>query len=327
MHTTHSFTHSFTHSLCTLSISAELAAMGDLGGEIVRIYPDYLKEKEKCLTFLKNFEAWSTDTPRRRVKKYVKQLEQVVRRERKDVCIYIDDVYRYKSDTEFVRNVVKNSHRYVALFSEKIDELLKEVKQRLDLKPGKDYEEDALDFIEKTRLSAAADGGGGDGADGSGAMGGGAMGSSGGGGGSESASSAVEGTAAFPPQLLRRYQVLMTPPLDPTVVGLTAVGASSSSDVSGAQGPPVKKGAAAPTAAALSIRQVCATHIGSLVAVRGMVTRVSDVKPLVEVATYTCEQVSFFSLQSITEYFTCLIMIFECDYFRLISLYFFCYLV
>jgi hypothetical protein len=224
--------------------------MGDLGGEIVRIYPDYLKEKEKCLTFLKNFEAWSTDTPRRRVKKYVKQLEQVVRRERKDVCIYIDDVYRYKSDTEFVRNVVKNSHRYVALFSEKIDELLKEVKQRLDLKPGKDYEEDALDFIEKTRLSAAADGGGGDGADGSGAMGGGAMGSSGGGGGSESASSAVEGTAAFPPQLLRRYQVLMTPPLDPTVVGLTAVGASSSSDVSGAQGPPVKKGAAAPTAAA-----------------------------------------------------------------------------
>ena len=255
---------------------------GEDGGYTGPNYPNYLSEKEKCHTFLQNFEAWSTDTPRRRVKKYVLQLEQVVRRERKDVCIEVDDVYRYKSDIEFVRNVVKNSHRYVSLFSEKIDELLLDVRKRLDLTPGKDFEEDALDFIEKTRLSA----GGMDAA--STSMGGGGADASASDGGQAGATGASAGTAQFPAQLLRRYQVLMRPPTDPTVAGLTAIVPSSGS-ASGGNGP-TKKGAAAASAAALSIREVSALHIGSLVAVRGMVTRVSDVKPLVEVATYTCEQ-------------------------------------
>lgn len=39
----------------------------------------------------------------------------------------------------------------------------------------------------------------------------------------------------------------------------------------------------------LSVRQISAGQIGRLVKVRGMVTRVSDVKPSMVVAAYTCE--------------------------------------
>ena len=41
-----------------------------------------------------------------------------------------------------------------------------------------------------------------------------------------------------------------------------------------------------------SLRNIRAVHIGQLVTVRAMVARVSDVKPMVQVVTYTCEQCS-----------------------------------
>ncbi|KAF0727823.1 hypothetical protein AaE_009500 [Aphanomyces astaci] len=41
------------------------------------------------------------------------------------------------------------------------------------------------------------------------------------------------------------------------------------------------------------IRDVKASKVGSLVRIKGMVTRVSNVKPLVVVSTYTCESCSF----------------------------------
>jgi DNA replication licensing factor MCM7 len=41
--------------------------------------------------------------------------------------------------------------------------------------------------------------------------------------------------------------------------------------------------------AALALRGVKASHIGWLVKVRGIITRCTDVKPLMQVATYTCE--------------------------------------
>ena len=40
----------------------------------------------------------------------------------------------------------------------------------------------------------------------------------------------------------------------------------------------------------LSIREVKAKHIGKLVAIKGIVTRATDVKPLMQVATYSCDQ-------------------------------------
>ena len=43
----------------------------------------------------------------------------------------------------------------------------------------------------------------------------------------------------------------------------------------------------------LPLREVRAGHVGHLVRVSGIVTRVTDVKPLCEVATYTCDQCGF----------------------------------
>ncbi|KAG0482586.1 hypothetical protein HPP92_010670 [Vanilla planifolia] len=50
----------------------------------------------------------------------------------------------------------------------------------------------------------------------------------------------------------------------------------------------------------LTIRQVKALHIGQLVKISGIVTRCSDVKPLVQVAVYTCEECGFEIYQEVT---------------------------
>lgn len=42
-----------------------------------------------------------------------------------------------------------------------------------------------------------------------------------------------------------------------------------------------------------AIREVKASHIGQLVRISGIVTRCSDVKPLMQVAVYTCEECGF----------------------------------
>eukprot|EP00096_Caligus_rogercresseyi_P011755 TRINITY_DN4732_c0_g1_i1.p1 TRINITY_DN4732_c0_g1~~TRINITY_DN4732_c0_g1_i1.p1 ORF type:complete len:729 (-),score=287.68 TRINITY_DN4732_c0_g1_i1:112-2298(-) len=70
-------------------------------------------------------------------------------------------------------------------------------------------------------------------------------------------SAARGGRSSCPPELLRRYQVTFK--------------------VSDAQKP-------------LPIRSVRAEHIGKLLSIRGVVTRATEVKPLMEVATYTCDQ-------------------------------------
>lgn len=65
----------------------------------------------------------------------------------------------------------------------------------------------------------------------------------------------------FPPELVRRYHLVFKPLSDP------ARGQSK----------------------ALAVRQVRGSHLGSLVTIRGIVTRVSDVKPCIQVSAYTCD--------------------------------------
>lgn len=65
-----------------------------------------------------------------------------------------------------------------------------------------------------------------------------------------------EGRPGFPPELLRRYDLYFKPLL---------------SDV------------------ALAVREVKSLHLGKLITVRGIVTRVSEVKPLLLVNAYTCD--------------------------------------
>jgi DNA replicative helicase MCM subunit Mcm2 (Cdc46/Mcm family) len=44
---------------------------------------------------------------------------------------------------------------------------------------------------------------------------------------------------------------------------------------------------------AIAIREVKAADIGHLVTIKGIITRCTDVKPLMSVATYTCDECGF----------------------------------
>lgn len=55
------------------------------------------------------------------------------------------------------------------------------------------------------------------------------------------------------------------------------------------------------TQKAQSVRNVKADSIGKLVMVRGIVTRCTEVKPVVEVATYTCDQCGAESYQPVCD--------------------------
>ncbi|KAJ9256018.1 hypothetical protein DTO195F2_6066 [Paecilomyces variotii] len=79
----------------------------------------------------------------------------------------------------------------------------------------------------------------------------------------------------FPPELTRRY-TLNFKPLTPS---------GSSSDRS---------------SKALAVRNVRGEHLGSLITVRGITTRVSDVKPAVEINAYTCDRCGCEVFQPIT---------------------------
>ena len=50
----------------------------------------------------------------------------------------------------------------------------------------------------------------------------------------------------------------------------------------------------------VALREVRAEHIGKLVTVKGIVTRVTDVRPLMIVAAYTCEECGFEVYQEVT---------------------------
>jgi len=63
--------------------------------------------------------------------------------------------------------------------------------------------------------------------------------------------------STFPPELMRRYEVYFKSRNDDKVI---------------------------------PIRDVKASHVGKLVTVRGIVTRATEVKPMMQVATYTCDQ-------------------------------------
>lgn len=71
----------------------------------------------------------------------------------------------------------------------------------------------------------------------------------------------------FPPALTRRYQIVFKPPTNHK---------------------------------ALSVREIKAEFLGKLVTLQGIVTRVTAVKPFVEVAAYTCESCGNENFQEVT---------------------------
>lgn len=88
---------------------------------------------------------------------------------------------------------------------------------------------------------------------------------------SSAANSASVVPNTIPPALLRRYQLFFKPPNRLLEGGQTS-----------------------------AVRQVSARHVGGMVAIKGIITRVSEVRPLLQVGTYTCEQCGYEIYQEIT---------------------------
>ncbi|KAI9814847.1 MAG: Mcm2-7 hexameric complex component [Thelocarpon impressellum] len=86
---------------------------------------------------------------------------------------------------------------------------------------------------------------------------------------------AVPSSVMFPAELTRRYTLTFKP--------LTPSGSSNERDLK-----------------ALAVRNVRGEHLGHLITVRGITTRVSDVKPAVQVNAYTCDRCGYEIFQTVT---------------------------
>lgn len=53
---------------------------------------------------------------------------------------------------------------------------------------------------------------------------------------------------------------------------------------------------------AMAVRHVKAAHVGSLIKLRGVVVRVSEVKPLMSVCTFTCDKCGYEIYQEVSNY-------------------------
>ena len=92
----------------------------------------------------------------------------------------------------------------------------------------------------------------------------------------ETESDPTQPESIFPPELTRRYTLVFKP--------ISPAGADSERQ----------------NTKALAVRQVRGEHLGHLITVRGITTRVSDVKPAVQVNAYTCDRCGYEIFQPVT---------------------------
>lgn len=200
--------------------------------------------------------------------KYMKILQQISNRQLDTVTIELDDLKIFFDrqneldgysesqgpSSNIVKEVLKNTSHYVELFSQAVDDVMPEPVVDIN------YEDSVIDVIlhqrrqrnERVRQEAAAQNA--------------AMAANNPYGmphldiSNGSVPLGAEGET-FPAQLTRRYCLYIKP-----------VGEKSNSVVK-----------------PLAVRDIKAEYIGNLITIRGIVTRVSDVKPAVQVNAYTCD--------------------------------------
>ncbi|KZT71252.1 MCM-domain-containing protein [Daedalea quercina L-15889] len=201
---------------------------------VVTIDVNYEDEKEKIQEFLSSFVSQDKDIARGiadidingdkdapasgRTIKYMEQMQRIANREQELLVIDLEDISEHqKTVSELVSRIIRNTRRYVILFSEVIDHLMPV--------PTKDISEfdEVIDVILHQRRER---------------------------------NERLEGAQGFPDHLLRRYNLYFRP---------------LRSDI------------------AMAVREVKGAHLGKLITVRGIVTRVSEVKPLLKVNAYTCD--------------------------------------
>lgn len=209
--------------------------------------------------------------------KYMYILQQVANRERDTVEIELNDVLRYQSEKfleggvfsqDLVALIQKNANHFIELFSRCIDSVMPLPTKEIS------YKDDVLDVIlnqrrlrnermvsERTHeIRSEMD--------------------------NDTTSNdlmrelAQDETETFPAELTRRYSVYFRP--------LTRAYAARYNSKKYMQG-----------AVPLSVRQIKGEHLGQLITVRGIITRVSDVKPAVTVIAYTCDQCGYEVFQEV----------------------------
>jgi DNA replication licensing factor MCM7 len=131
---------------------------------------------------------------------------------------------QFDDDTALLHNILRNTRRYLQLFSEVVDQLMPAPDRALDAT------DDVLDVIMAQRRERNAQ--------------------------HQQTAETAGDQELFPPELMRRYNVYFRPPRN---------------------------------SVPLAVRSVKGGHLGKLITVRGIVTRVSEVKPLLLVNAYTCE--------------------------------------
>ncbi|QLL32593.1 hypothetical protein HG536_0D01150 [Torulaspora globosa] len=215
--------------------------------------------------------------------KYIGMLQRVANRELDTVFIELDDIFEYQQrkfaegsagrsgGADLVAVIEENTSHMVELFCRGIDKLMPLPKKEID------YKDDVLDVIlsqrrlrnermvsERTneiRNENFVDGS--------------SVPSS----NSEALRELVEEEAElFPAKLTRRYHLYFKP--------LSSRFAHHKKDVLSSSTP-------------LSVRQVKGDYLGRLITVKGIVTRVSDVKPAVLVVAYTCDQCGYEVFQEV----------------------------
>eukprot|EP00938_MAST-03A_sp_MAST-3A-sp1_P003820 g3820.t1 len=233
----------------------ELSSNGTNRSRSRRLGPDYTEEKVKCKTFLRMYKSNTRTTGTGRTMflgpKYLHLIKQISRRRLNLLVISLDDVADFGDDGEG-EMLARNIERNAKRYVKLMCE--------------------AVDEILKDDFSSTSSArGDGDNTDEEDADIGldpddpvdifmanridrtNEMSQSRGLDNDETISGSNSG---MPPELLRRYEVVFQPRSDTEH---------------------------------LSIRQIGARHIGRLVKIRGMITKVTDVKPLVSIVTYTCD--------------------------------------
>ena len=171
---------------------------------------------------------------------YASRLDAILERDEEEgkvLPIDLDKLSDFsKSDVSLVPRIVKNARRYVQLFEEVADDILKET---MKSRPPANFSKkrDVLDVLQEQRQNQVEEAARAD-----------------------DDPQTADQELAFPAALMRRYEVRLKAPS---------------------------------TVLAAPLREIRAADIGSLVVTKGIITRTSEVKPLVEVATYTCDCCGF----------------------------------
>jgi len=248
--------------------------------------PDYEEDARKIREFLEEFEdEYAMETgDGAPVRKYMEQIKAVAGRQTRVVEVMLDDVADFRvskgdaDDTGLAKSIQRNARRYQMLFADAVDAILPGVSE-------------ALGDAEGGPASAGADGG--------------AQGLS------QDPSQSQSQSQSQAPRVTDVIDVLMEQRRASVAAAAAAAALQGAPEASQAEDPALSLPAiltrryevrfvSRSKAGVAPLREVGGKQIGALVTVRGIVTRVSDVKPLMGVATYTCDDCGFEVYQEIT---------------------------